>query len=149
MSTIEKIGSGIVILCIIILAFALVEDARAAECEWDNGLIIEVPEEGWQLEAKPKGFNTMPYDYENNVLGKNPGPWGSWPTYDARCPNPDFSPTRPQCVRPSILNLPDTKPSGPKYDFYDTNRDGIVDFGPFGNCSYDPYNYPAGGFDCP
>jgi len=149
MSTIEKIGSGIVILCIIILAFALVEDARAAECEWDNGLILEVPEESWKLEAKPIGFNTAPYHYELNLKGKTEGPWGTWPFYETLCPTPDFSPRDPACIRPTVVEWPHTVNVEPKFDFYDTNRDGIVDFGPVKGCSYDIFTYPEGGFDCP
>lgn len=109
----------------LLLLACLATVAQADTLYHDDGSFTEVPR-SWVIEIHPPGFNNQAFDYATNLFGKQ---GDRWPAYDYLCR--DYSPTVIACEYPVESNPP-------VYDFYDANKDGIVDYGSQEGCVYDP-----------
>lgn len=137
---------NLIILLLTLSVFACVPAKANVTLHLDNGIIVNVPQ-GWSVQVVPEGFNSAPYDEETNILGKLPG-FGGWPLLEPLCRlfgyfEPVYGTKDPQwytCnLKPELLT-----PATPEYDFYDSDSDGVIDFGDDTGCSYDPFSYPLG-----
>lgn len=121
--------------------------------EYSNGLVVSVPDVYGTVEVVPHGFNTAPFSLKN-LAGKAPG-WEGYPLRKLLCDDvlseTEFGPWTPEYVAcqsaPEIVYNPFIEA---EYDFYDTNEDGVIDFGARAGCSYDPFTPTVGRtYDCP
>ena len=141
------LSTGLWVLIGILLVIMTTQAARSAEITYDSGLQIYVPEAGWHIAVRPKGFNNLPYSVDGNINGQLPG-FGGWPLWnDYICPDGDDG--RAFCESPRFLGGPTiVEPEVPvRCDFYDSGCDGVVEWGRFAGCTYNIFQEGTE-FDC-
>jgi hypothetical protein len=113
----------------------------AAQVHYEDGSVLSVPR-GWTVEVVPQGFNTKLFNLKENITGKQRD--GSFPFRKPICdyvyPNRSSITPYPHSWYMCFNNPEWIVNSEPSYDFYDSNRDGVVDYGGRAGCSYDPYS---------